>query len=46
VHGLRGQTSLADRVDWDNYYIENWNLLLDLEIMLLTIPAMLSRGAG
>ncbi len=46
VHGLRGQTSLADRVEWDNYYIENWNLLLDLEIMLLTIPAMLSRGAG
>ena len=25
VHGLRGQTSLADRVEWDNYYIENWS---------------------
>jgi hypothetical protein len=23
VHGLRGQTSLADRVEWDNYYIES-----------------------
>ena len=23
VHGLRGKTSLADRVEWDNYYIEN-----------------------
>ncbi len=45
VHGLRGQTSLTDRVEWDNYYIENWNLLLDFEIMLLTIPAMLSRDA-
>jgi hypothetical protein len=22
VHGLRDQTSLADRVEWDNYYIE------------------------
>ena len=43
VHGLRGQTSLADRVEWDNFYIENWNLLLDIEIMLLTIPAMISR---
>jgi exopolysaccharide biosynthesis polyprenyl glycosylphosphotransferase len=43
VHGLRGKTSLADRVEWDNFYIENWNLLLDIEIMLLTIPAMLSR---
>ncbi len=44
VHGLRGQTSLADRVEWDNFYIENWNLLLDIEIMLLTIPAMFSRS--
>jgi exopolysaccharide biosynthesis polyprenyl glycosylphosphotransferase len=44
VHGLRGQTSLADRVEWDNYYIENWNLLLDVKILLLTIPAVLSRN--
>ena len=26
VHGLRGQTSLADRVEWDNFYIEHWSL--------------------
>ena len=26
VHGLRGQTSLADRVELDNYYIEHWSL--------------------
>ena len=44
VHGLRGQTSLADRVEWDNYYIENWNLFLDFKILLLTIPAMWSRN--
>jgi exopolysaccharide biosynthesis polyprenyl glycosylphosphotransferase len=24
VHGLRGKTSLADRAEWDNYYIENF----------------------
>jgi exopolysaccharide biosynthesis polyprenyl glycosylphosphotransferase len=24
IHRLRGQTSLADRVEWDNYYIENF----------------------
>jgi exopolysaccharide biosynthesis polyprenyl glycosylphosphotransferase len=36
VHGLRGQTSLADRVEWDNFYIENWSLWLDLKILLLT----------
>ncbi len=44
VHGLRGQTSIADRVEWDNYYIENWSLALDLKILLLTVPAVL-RGA-
>ena len=43
VHGLRGQSSLADRAEWDNYYIENWSLWLDFKILLLTIPAML-RG--
>ncbi|HVW17959.1 MAG TPA: sugar transferase [Solirubrobacteraceae bacterium] len=43
VHGLRGQTSLADRVEWDNYYIENWSPWLDLEILLLTVPAVLGR---
>jgi exopolysaccharide biosynthesis polyprenyl glycosylphosphotransferase len=46
VHGLRGQTSLADRVEWDNYYIENWNLLLDFKILLLTIPAMFTRSGA
>jgi exopolysaccharide biosynthesis polyprenyl glycosylphosphotransferase len=37
VHGLRGQTSIADRVEWDNYYIRNWSLGLDFKIMLLTV---------
>ena len=41
VHGLRGQTSLSDRVEWDNYYIENWTLWLDLKILLITIPSLL-----
>jgi len=40
VHGLRGQTSLADRVEWDNYYIENWSLWLDFKIMLMTVVAV------
>ena len=26
VNGLRGQTSIADRVEWDNHYIQNWSL--------------------
>ena len=33
VHGLRGKTSLADRVEWDNYYIENWSPWLDFKIL-------------
>jgi exopolysaccharide biosynthesis polyprenyl glycosylphosphotransferase len=37
VNGLRGQTSIADRVEWDNYYIQNWSLRLDLRIVALTV---------
>ncbi len=44
VNGLRGQTSLADRVEWDNYYIENWSLWLDLKIALRTIIAVLGTA--
>jgi exopolysaccharide biosynthesis polyprenyl glycosylphosphotransferase len=40
VHGLRGKTSLSDRIEWDNYYIENWSLKLDLKILLMTIVAV------
>ncbi|MHB8234439.1 MAG: exopolysaccharide biosynthesis polyprenyl glycosylphosphotransferase, partial [Solirubrobacteraceae bacterium] len=41
VHGLRGQTSLAERVEWDNYYIANWSLGLDVKILALTFVALL-----
>jgi exopolysaccharide biosynthesis polyprenyl glycosylphosphotransferase len=41
VNGLRGQTSIADRVEWDNYYIQNWSLRLDLRIIALTIAEVL-----
>jgi len=40
VHGLRGRTSIADRVEWDNYYIENWSLWLDFKIVILTVLAV------
>jgi exopolysaccharide biosynthesis polyprenyl glycosylphosphotransferase len=43
VHGLRGQTSLADRIEWDNYYIENWSLRLDLKILLLTLRSLIAH---
>jgi exopolysaccharide biosynthesis polyprenyl glycosylphosphotransferase len=41
VHGLRGQTSIADRVEWDNWYIQNWSLGLDLRIVAMTIAEVL-----
>jgi exopolysaccharide biosynthesis polyprenyl glycosylphosphotransferase len=37
VNGLRGQTSLSDRVEWDNHYIENWSLWFDVKIAVLTV---------
>ena len=40
VHGLRGKTSISDRAEWDNFYIENFSLWLDLKIMLLTFGAI------
>jgi putative colanic acid biosynthesis UDP-glucose lipid carrier transferase len=37
VNGWRGNTSLEKRIECDLYYIENWSLMLDLEIMCKTI---------
>jgi exopolysaccharide biosynthesis polyprenyl glycosylphosphotransferase len=44
VHGLRGQTSLAERVEWDNYYIAHWSLGLDLKILALTFAALFQKA--
>ncbi len=44
VHGLRGQTSLAERVELDNYYIAHWSLGLDVKILVLTIAALFRSG--
>ena len=37
VHGLRGDTSIEARVDYDIWYIENWSLWLDIRILFLTL---------
>ena len=41
VNGLRGETQSDDqmrrRVEHDLYYIDNWSMLLDLRILLLTV---------
>ena len=36
VNGLRGDTSIEDRVQHDLYYLENWSLSFDLKILLQT----------
>ena len=36
VNGLRGDTDLTERIKCDLWYLENWNLLLDLQIMFMT----------
>ena len=36
ANGLRGQTSIADRVELDNYYINNWSPGLELRTLALT----------
>ncbi len=37
VNGLRGDTSIEDRIEHDLYYIENWTFAFDLRIIFLTV---------
>jgi exopolysaccharide biosynthesis polyprenyl glycosylphosphotransferase len=37
VNGLRGNTSLEERIRYDIWYIENWSLGLDFRIIILTL---------
>jgi Undecaprenyl-phosphate glucose phosphotransferase len=41
VHGLRGNTSLEARIQYDIEYIERWSLWLDLRIITLTVVRVL-----
>ena len=39
VNGLRGDTSLQERIRYDLYYLENWSLSFDFKILLKTLHA-------
>ncbi|HTO94974.1 MAG TPA: undecaprenyl-phosphate glucose phosphotransferase [Bacteroidota bacterium] len=39
VNGLRGDTSIEERIKFDLYYIENWSLAFDVRILLRTLRA-------
>jgi Undecaprenyl-phosphate glucose phosphotransferase len=41
VHGLRGNTSLEKRIEYDIEYIERWSFWLDLKIIGLTLVRVL-----
>ena len=39
VNGYRGNTSIQERLKYDLYYMENWSLILDIEILFMTFFA-------
>lgn len=43
VNGLRGDTSIVERVKYDLYYIENWSIWFDLRIIIATVALMFKR---
>ncbi len=43
VNGLRGNTSIPERVKYDLYYIENWSIWFDIRIILSTIVMLLRQ---
>ena len=47
VHGLHGDTSIAERSRFDNLYIEYWSPWLDVAILIRTVgSALAGLGAG
>ena len=36
VNGLRGDSSIKKRIEYDIYYIENWTIGFDIKIILMT----------
>lgn len=41
-HGLRGNSSLDSRVQFDNWYIEHWSIWLDIKIIAMTARELIS----
>ncbi|MFD0483067.1 sugar transferase [Kineococcus sp. GCM10028916] len=44
VHGLRGDTSISERARFDNHYVENWSLWLDVKILLRTVVQVVTAA--
>lgn len=46
VNGLRGNTSIDDRARYDNFYIENWSLWLDVKVIVRTVNQVFSKAGA
>jgi exopolysaccharide biosynthesis polyprenyl glycosylphosphotransferase len=44
VHGLRGDTSIPERVRLDNHYVEHWSLWTDIVIVVRTVKTLFRHG--
>lgn len=44
VNGLRGDTSIEERVRYDLYYVENWSVLFDIKIIVRQIATLFRKG--
>lgn len=46
VNGLRGDTSIRKRIEYDLYYIENWTIGFDIKIIFMTfITGFINKNA-
>ena len=46
VNGLRGDSSIEERIKYDIYYVENWSLSFDLKILLMTLFGRKTHGSA
>jgi exopolysaccharide biosynthesis polyprenyl glycosylphosphotransferase len=46
IHGLRGATSIEDRVCFDNFCIEHWSLWQDIKILIRTAASVVRMRGG
>ena len=46
INGYRGDTSIEKRIEYDLYYIENWTMVFDMKILILTIFKGFFDGIG
>ncbi len=45
VNGLRGNTPLDRRIEYDLFYIRNWSLAFDVKILLLTVARVFREAS-